>query len=169
MKKIDADWIVNNWQWILFFCLMIVAVPTFIWSFITMDSELWDYHKKMQLEEGFIGEIKNINLPPKTEVNNFQTLGKRFTVLVETRYRTELNQREFISYFIKELEKKGWKYYGKEDSRSYSLCRGKYDAALYYEGDGGLFNENGDYYKLNFSFGLRPLIEFNNSRPKTCR
>ena len=112
--------------------------------------------------------MKEIKLPPKTAVNKFQKGSKTFSIFIETRYRTEISQEEFVRHFKNELEKVGWIYYRKSDSYYYLFCRGKQDAALFYEGS-SLFSDGADYYQLSFTSGLRPQIDLSNSLPANCR
>ena len=149
--------------------IFVLFLPLIIYDFVTMDVELKNHELRDQLKKRLEKEMKEINLPPKTAVNNFTGRDKNFSIFIETRYRTEVGRQEFVHRIAEELGRKGWIYYGNEDSQNYSFCRGKHDATLYFEGDGGLFSDDGNYYKLSFHSGLRPLIDFNNSRPENCK
>lgn len=167
MKKLDANWFVDNWKWVVFIALGITIFPSIIYHFATMDAELWNKDLRIQSEERLEKEMKEIKLPPKTAVNKFQNFGKRFSIIIQIRYRTEISREDFVRHFKNELEKSGWVHYEKGASYNYSFCRGKQNATLNYEGN-SLFSDGADYYQLNFSFGLRPMIDFSNSLPASC-
>ena len=166
--KVNADWVNKNWQWVIFVSLLIFVIPTGIIYFATMDNDLWYSDQRKKLADVLTTEMKSINLPQKTAINKFHETSKSHQVFVYTRYRTELDEKEFVNYFIRELKKRNWIYYGKEYSE-YKFCRGKFDADLTYQNDGGLFSkDNGKYYELSFSKGLRPLFDFSYTRPESC-
>lgn len=137
-----------------------------IYSQLMVDEDLSDAGKWKKIQLDFENEFKEINLPPKTAVNSFENMSKRRTsVFLTTLYRTELDEEEFVSHISEELSKKGWIYYGKNRDGGYNFCRGKFDAALYYNGSGGIFGDGANYYKLHFILGLR----VNNKIPDSCK
>ena len=108
------------------------------------------------------------NLPPKTAVSKFNSNEKDFSVFIHTRYRTEIDEQEFVKLLTTDLEKKGWIYSDKANSDDYLFCRGKADAALFSEGSGGVFSDGGNYFQLSFSLGMRSQVVIS-SRPMSCR
>ena len=106
MKKINANWLKDNWRWILCFSLLLISILSVILHFATMDNDLKNYDLRNQIEEQLKKEMKEIVSPPKTAINNFQMGGKRFHIYIETRYRTELNQKEFVNYFLSRVGEK---------------------------------------------------------------
>jgi hypothetical protein len=183
MKKANVKWFLDYWKEVLLaffaFFVLFIATPAFIYHIATIDPELKNTNLRNQLEDKLAKEMKEIPLPPKTTVNRFQSRSKNYSILVSTRYRTELSEREFVGHFVKELEKTGWVVYRveniidgvihrPENSNDYNFCRGNQHAALNYEGEGGLkFRDGGNYYNLAFTVGL--YSDFNNSRPPSCR
>lgn len=111
--------------------------------------------------------MKGLSLPSKTAVNKFEGTSKDFSILVSNRYRTELNQQEFVDYLTQELKKKGWISYGSSYSTDYNFCRDNQRSSLNYEGQGGLFGDGGNYYNLSFSVGLSSNSD--DARPPNCR
>ena len=149
--------------------MMSIVVPSLIYHFATLDPKLRDADLRKQNRELFEKEIKEIKLPPNTAVNKFSSNDKAFSILVDTRYRTELSESEFIDSFKTELGKKGWLYYGKHNLSEYHFCRGKADATIFSEGNGGLFSDKANYLTLSFSLGLRPQFDLTKSLPSSCR
>jgi hypothetical protein len=105
--------------------MMIAVSAPFIYHFATIDAELWNDDLRIQSEKRLKKEMKEIKLPPKRAVNKFQKGSKTFSIFIETRYRTEISQEEFVRHFKDELEKVGWIYYRKSDFYHYLFCRGK--------------------------------------------
>lgn len=169
MNKLDTEWFAENWRWVIFFSLMSLVIPSFIYHLATLDPELWSKESRKQVKEKFEKEIREIELPSKTAVNKFDSYEKHFSVFVNIRYRTEIGESEFVKNLKDQLEKKDWIYYGRGDSQNYLFCRGKADATLYSEGNGKLFSDGGNYFKLYFTLGMRPQIDFDNFRPTSCR
>ena len=148
--------IIENWRWILFIGLMILVVPTFIYHEINLDENLSNIEEWKKVQNNFEEEFKQLKLPPKTAVNKSENMSKlRGSILVSNRYRTELDENEFVSQIKNELNKKGWIYYNKsENGIEYYFCRGKFDAVLNSEGKGGIFGDGASYYQLEFILGL---------------
>lgn len=151
--KSKADFFFDNWRFIVFFAMMAVTAPFMIYSFVTQDKDLSDRNLRTELTEQLVKEMKEISSPPKTAVNKFQSNAKDFNILVQTRYRTELSEKEIIDYFTRELEKKNWKYNGKNSKRT-EFCRNKQSAGIDWEGNGEVFGDGGNYFSLAFSKGL---------------
>ncbi|HQU86067.1 MAG TPA: hypothetical protein PKY59_23270 [Pyrinomonadaceae bacterium] len=98
--KSKADFFFDNWQLILFFSIFVVVAPFTIYSIATQDKDLSDNKLRNELADQLAKEMKEIPSPPKTAVNKFQSNAKDFNILVQTRYRTELSEKEIIDYFI---------------------------------------------------------------------
>jgi hypothetical protein len=167
MKKLDIDWFVDNWRWFVFISLMLVVIPSFIYHLATMNPQLRNSETRKQLRVDLEREMKEINLPSKTAVNKFESNDRDFLIFVQTRYRTETDEHEFVKLFTAELQRKGWISYAKNYD-NYSFCRGQADATLFSEGKGGIFGDGANYFQLSFTMGMRPQID-NSSRPTNCR
>lgn len=133
-----------------------VFVPTIIYWQVNIDEDLSDYDRWKSIQNGFEKEFKEINLPPKTAVNKFENMSKpRGSILLMTRYRTELDEMEFTNHLENELRKKGWVYNGKSENEvDRYFCREKFGAILHSEGKGGIFGDEANYYELHFVLGL---------------
>ena len=119
MNKLDTEWFAENWRWVIFFSLMSLVIPSFIYHLATLDPELWSKESRKQVKEKFEKEIREIELPSKTAVNKFDSYEKHFSVFVNIRYRTEIGESEFVKNLKDQLEKKDWIYYGRGDSQNY--------------------------------------------------
>ncbi len=159
----------ENWKIILVFLWMLIIIPLFVYHKINSDKDLSDYEKWKSIQTSFEKEFKEIILPPKTAVNKFENMSKpRESILLTTRYRTELNEIEFINHLKNELSKKGWIYYGKsENDVDKYFCREKFDAVLHSEGKGGIFGDGANYFQLEFVLGLGVRNRSQNL-PKSC-
>ncbi len=167
MKKKNSDWFFENWKEILFVLFFLfVAIPAFIYHLATIDPKLKSTDSRNQLKDKLEKEMKEISLPSKTAVNKFQSNSKDYSILVSSRYRTELAQQEFINQVSQELIKKGWISYHSRNADENDFCRENQRASLNYEGQGGLFGDSGNYYNLDFSVGL--VNDFKDQRPSNC-
>lgn len=183
MKKESIKWMLEYWQEVLLalfaFFIFFIGLPFFIYHIATIDPELKDTDLRNQLKNKLAKEMKEISLPPKTDIIEFENLSKSFSVLFSIRYRTELSESEFAGHFMKELEKKGWVFYrpknpidgiinDSDSSNDYNFCRGKQHAALNYQKEGGLFDfkNRGSYYLY---FSVKSHLAINNSRPSECK
>lgn len=160
----------QNWRWIIFIGLMILVIPTFIYQEINLDQDLSNTENWMQIQKDFEKEQKELKLPSKTAVNKSENMSKqRTSILVSTRYRTEINENEFVSQIKKELGKKGWIYYDKsENGVEYYFCREKFDAVLNSQGKGSIFGDGANYYQLEFILGLGVRGRSQNM-PESCK
>jgi hypothetical protein len=141
---------------------------------ITLDEDLKDINKWYQIQGEFEIELKAINLPPKTGVNKFENSSKRrSSILLITRYRTELNKDEFVRLFNEQLVKNGWIFYGKEIQAGfvdYKYCRGNFDATLSEVSGRKIWSDGGNYFQLSFGSGLRTKKIFGgNEIPESCK
>ena len=163
------EWLLSNWKWILYFCLMIIIIPAFIYQEINLDKDLSDPKRSHKIQQDFEKEFKEIKLPSQTAVNHFENMSKpRSSILLTTRYRTELSKENFVDILQNELNKKGWIYYDKsENNTEFYFCRGKFDAVLNYQGGNGIFGDDGNYYSLEFILGLGVRNRSYNL-PKNC-
>lgn len=141
-----------------------------IYHFATLDPDLGNEDLRNKLQAKLEKEMKDIELPPQTAINKFETLGKpKSSILVITRYRSELDRKEFLKKMQMELVKRAWVFYGTRADGGYSFCRGKLDANLNLEGKNGIWSDGGDYWTLSYSLGLRAKnLIGDNSLPKSC-
>jgi len=145
--KSRLEFFFNNWKFIVYFPLMAVIAPFTIYSILTTDKDLSDNNLRYELADQLAKEMKEISSPPRTAVNNFQSNARDRKILVQTRYRTELGEKEIIEYFTRELEKRNWIYKTKQQN-DFVFCRGKQGASISWERSGG------NYFSLVFSKGL---------------
>lgn len=157
----------QNWRWVFFVSMMLLSVPIAIYHFATIDPELWDSDRRFALKERLKDEIERIELPSKTAINKREDSSKQHSILISRRYRTELTSESLLSAIDMQLRALGWLYYAKDDREGYKYCRDRLDAALYWEGKGGIFADDGNYWSLYFSAGHRPMFG-REGRPSEC-
>ena len=145
--KDKSNFFSNNWQLILCFSFIAVINLFTIYSIVTEDEDLSNGKLRYELADQLAKEMKEISSPPRTAVNNFQSNARDRKILVQTRYRTELGEKEIIEYFTRELEKRNWIYKTKQQN-DFVFCRGKQSASISWERSGG------NYFSLVFSKGL---------------
>ena len=158
---------------VLFFLpFVIVAIVIFIFHMKNIDEDLSDFDKREAIYKNFENEFKLINLPPNTAVNKFERSGKHLSsILLTTRYRTEIEKSEFFDKLNQELVNKGWIFHRTENEpgfKTYYYCRGKFDASLSLETGQGIWADGADYWQLSFSLGLRTRPLFGNPLPENC-
>lgn len=176
MKVLKLNWIIDYWKVIIILLIMAIVIPSGIYHFATLDPELRNSELRKQLREKLEKEMKELDLPARTAVNKFEGLDKSSSILITTRFRTELTDQEFLNHFIEKLKQNGWTYYGVEESNTYNFCRGKLDATIIREGKSIFSNDKENYYILHFSVGLQTTVvvkslfplKLSYPRPETC-
>ena len=136
---------------IVFITFIIVGGFYYVYQSSKTDKSPIKYGEWEQNRESYKTEINKIILPPESEAENVQDFSKRGqTIFLTIRYKTQLPENQFVLHIKNELKKENWAYYGKTEN-GYGFCRGESEAVLLYEGDGGVFAEKGNYFKLMFS------------------
>lgn len=151
--KSKSNFFFNNWQLILCFSWLAAIGSFTIYSIVTEDEDLSNGKLRYELAEQLAKEMKELPSPPRTAVNNFQSNARDRKILVQTRYRTELSEKEIIEYFTRELEKRNW-IYKNEQQNDLVFCRGKQSASIAREKSGGIVGSRVNYFSLVFSKGL---------------
>lgn len=132
-----------------------------------MDGDLNDSARVRQITTEFEAELSKIELPPKTAVNKSESFVKPGGIVsVTKRYRTEIGQEEFRDFFKKTLRKNGWIFNGTNLNHD-NFCKGKFNATLTFESR-TFWDDEADYYQLNFSLHGKPLIGAQEIRPAGC-
>lgn len=172
MIRTWIQWLVRDqrWRWAAFVTLFALTLPTAIYHFATLDHDLSNEERRQELSDRLEKEMKQIPLPPRSAINKFETLGKSMSsVLVHTRFRTELPREQFLVYMQEELIERSWVPRSGNGS-AYFFCRGKLDASLESGGKGAIWSDGADYWTLSFSLGFRtkPLLS-PESLPEACQ
>jgi hypothetical protein len=170
-----AKWVSeeDRWRWLLLAVMLFIGLPVVI-SNLLYPSPLSDRRYRTEIFDLLVAEQKAIEIPEKTAVYKSEAGHKASSILISTRYRTELGRKEFFQLIDSSLSARGWIRYDRRQEeiaiRSFHYCRRAQDATLYLESKSLFDSDKADYWKLFFTAGLRSGSIFGgDSLPASCR